>query len=60
MGFRKTGAVTGQVTEVEEQPQEGIGPVTATWQETGSSTAVSWAPRDERALALENEAADQE
>lgn len=59
MAIRKTGAVTGQVTEV-EQPREGLPPVTAAHQEAGSLTEAPWAPGDERALALENEAADQE
>lgn len=61
MTIRKTGAVTGLVTEVDEGPQEDrLAPVTAVTQETGTSTSVSWAPTDERALALENEAADRE
>jgi hypothetical protein len=58
MSIRKTGAATGQVTEVEQEPQ-ALAPVTAVRQETGTAASVSWAPRDERALALENEAADQ-
>jgi hypothetical protein len=58
MAIRKTGAVTGQITEVEQEPQEGI---TATgslsvpeWEQ-----AVNWTGPDEDALAGENEEADQ-
>lgn len=53
MTIRKTGAATGQVTEV-EQPQEGI---TATAAMPGQEPL--WAPEDEAALLGENEAADQ-
>lgn len=54
MAIRKTGAVTGQVTEVEHQPEEGIA-VTAS-----RGPDPSWAVYDEAALAAENEAADTE
>jgi hypothetical protein len=64
MTIRKTGAADGRITvgtdpSALEEPQP-IAPVTATCQETGAETEVSWAPRDERDLALENEAADVE
>jgi hypothetical protein len=54
MSIRKTGAVTGQVTEV-DGPQEGI---------TATASAVPgqlplWSEGDELALGEENEAADQ-
>jgi hypothetical protein len=64
MSIRKTGAADGRITAAGaglsalEEPQ-AIAPVTATRQETGTKTSVSWAPVDERALAHENEEADQ-
>lgn len=54
MTIRKTGAVTGQVTEVETQ-EEGITAMAAM-----RGQEPLWAPEDEAALLGENEAADQE
>jgi hypothetical protein len=45
MSIRKTGAVTGEVTEVEHQ--EGI---------TATAAPAGWTPRDEAALADEDQA----
>lgn len=54
MAIRKTGAVTGQVTEVEQGPEEVIA-VTASREPN-----PEWAVHDEAALLAENEAADLE
>lgn len=54
MTIRKTGAVTGQITEVEPPPQ---GSITATASVRGPNPP--WAACDEAALADENEAADE-
>ena len=53
MAIRKTGAVTGQVTGVEQAPEEAI---TATASAAGP--APQWAVHDEAALLTENEEAD--
>lgn len=57
MTIRKTGAATGQVTQVEPPPQDPEGSITATASVTGPNPP--WAVSDEAALLAENEAADQ-
>jgi len=58
MSIRKTGAVTGQVTEV-EQPPEGTITATASVSVPEWEQSVNWTGPDDAALAAENEAADQ-
>jgi hypothetical protein len=59
MAIRKTGAVTGQVTEVEAPAQEGISATAARWPQDYEAAPVTWDDIQEQALADENEAADQ-
>lgn len=58
MSMRKTGAVTGQVTEVEQVPQEGIA-VTGSLSVPEREQSINWTGPDDDELASENEAADQ-
>lgn len=65
MTIRKTGAVTGQVTEVEAAPQDGQISKSAgvePWEDRLPlwDTAAAWTGPDDQALAAENAAADQE
>lgn len=66
MAIRKTGAVTGQVTEAEQVPQEGIDAdgaiVLPGIRISGSATGKTpgWSIPDEHALSDENRAADGE
>jgi hypothetical protein len=60
MAIRKTGAVTGQVTEVEQVPQEQISATAARWPQDYEAAPVTWDDIQEEALAAENKAADQE
>jgi len=59
MAIRKIGAVTGQVTEVEQAGQEGI-TVTGSLAVPEWEQASAWTGPDEDSLAAENKAADQE
>lgn len=57
MSIRKTGAVTGQVTQVEQAPGDAQEGIAATASVAGGNPP--WAVSDEAALLAENEAADQ-
>jgi hypothetical protein len=54
MAIRKTGAVTGRITEIDGAPAEGDLVV------TGSHLHPAWDGADEAGLADEDEAADRE
>lgn len=50
MSIRKTGAVTGQVTGVDAQPEQGI--------TAEAAVRCGWTDEDDTELAAENTAAD--
>lgn len=58
MAIRKTGAVTGHVTGVEQPSQERIS-ATGSLSVPEWEQSINWAGPDDQALADENEAADQ-
>lgn len=58
MAIRKTGAVTGEVTEVEQAPEHSAEHPGIAHTASAGEPRLPWTPADDEALTEENEEAD--